>query len=126
MKTSFGKSENDKVILPEFIRIIHPKREKSFTFSMIKLPKGEFTFGEAHYKIDYDLEIGKYPVTVGEFAYFIEDTGYKTEAERGKGAYIWKKNGVFELKKDASWRNPYFEQTSEHPVVCVTLKDIKK
>ena len=126
MKTSFGKSENDKVILPEFIRIIHSKREKSFTFPMIKLPKGKFTFGEAHYKIDYDLEIGKYPVTVGEFAYFIEDTGYKTEAERGKGAYIWKKNGVFDLKKDASWKNPYFEQTSEHPVVCVTLKDIKK
>jgi formylglycine-generating enzyme required for sulfatase activity len=74
---------------------------------------------------NYDFEIAKYPITVGEFRAFIEDTGYKTEAERGDGAYIldgenWHK------KKDAYWDNPYFEQTDKHPVVCVSWNDAKE
>lgn len=124
------KSSRNVDNLPEMIRIVHPRSEKSFTFPMIKISKGKFTFGEAQdirtYKIDYDLEIGKYPVTVKEFKYFIEDTGYITEAEKDKGAYIWQKNGIVELKKDANWKNPYFLQTDEHPVVCLTIKDINE
>ena len=75
--------------------------------------------------INYDFEISKYPVTVGEFRAFVEDTGYKTEAEIGDGSYIWDGKNV-SLKKDAYWDNPYFEQTNKHPVVCISWNDANK
>ena len=33
--------------------------------------------------------MGKHEVTVGEWRAFVKDTGYKTEAEKGDGAYTW-------------------------------------
>jgi len=75
--------------------------------------------------INYDFEIAKYPVTVGEFRLFIEDTNYKTEAQKGDGAYVWDGKD-WNKKKDAYWDNPYFEQTDEHPVVCVNWNDAKE
>ncbi len=74
--------------------------------------------------INYDFEIAKYPVTVGEFRAFVKDTGYKTEAEIGDGAYVWDGKD-YNKKKDAYWDNPYFEQTDDHPVVCVSWNDAK-
>ena len=74
--------------------------------------------------INYDFEIAKYPVTVGEFRVFVKDTGYKTEAEIGDGAYVWDGED-YNKKKDAYWDNPYFEQTDEHPVVCISWNDAK-
>jgi len=75
--------------------------------------------------INYDFEIAQYPVTVGEFKTFIKDTNYKTEAEKGDGAYVWDGKN-WNKKKDAYWDNPYFEQTNEHPVVCISWNDAKE
>jgi len=61
-------------------------------------------------------------VTVGEFRDFVDDRGYITEAERGDGAYVWS-GKEYEKKKDASWKNPYFDQNDTHPVVCVSWND---
>ena len=72
--------------------------------------------------INYDFEIAQTPVTVGEFRAFVEDDGYVTEAEKGDGAYVWD-GKEWNNKKDASWKNPYFEQSDEHPVVCVSWND---
>jgi hypothetical protein len=36
-----------------------------------------------------DFHIGKYEVTVAEFEKFITATGYKTDAEKGDGSYIY-------------------------------------
>ncbi|CAA6824801.1 MAG: Unknown protein [uncultured Sulfurovum sp.] len=72
--------------------------------------------------INYDFEIAQTPVTVGEFRAFVEDDKYITEAEKGDGAFVY--NGKdWEKKEDASWKNPYFEQTDEHPVVCISWND---
>jgi len=96
---------------------------KSLNLTMIRVPHGDFMMGgTSHEIIDYDFEIGKYPVTVGEFRIFIEDTGYKTEAERDDGAYIWDGKN-YNKKKDAYWDNPYFEQQENHPIVCVSWND---
>lgn len=66
--------------------------------------------------------IGKYEVTVAEFATFVDATGYKTSAESGNWAFIW--NGSkWEQKKDASWNNPYFIQGEKNPVTCVSWFD---
>ena len=72
--------------------------------------------------INYDFEIAKTPVTVGEFRAFVEETDYVTEAEKGDGSYVYDGED-WKRKKDASWKNPYFEQTDEQPVVCVSWND---
>nr|VFJ87615.1 MAG: Formylglycine-generating enzyme, required for sulfatase activity, contains SUMF1/FGE domain [Candidatus Kentron sp. LFY] len=70
--------------------------------------------------------IGRCEVTVGEFRTFIEDTGYRTDAERGKGCTVFKENGSdIEVRKDRGWKNPGFPQTEHHPVVCVSWNDAR-
>jgi formylglycine-generating enzyme required for sulfatase activity len=64
----------------------------------------------------------KYPVTVGDFRQFTEDTWYKTEAEIRDGGFIWTGN-EWQNKKDANWKNPYFSQDDNHPVVLVSWID---
>jgi formylglycine-generating enzyme required for sulfatase activity len=74
--------------------------------------------------LNYDFEIAQTPVTVGEFRTFVEDSGYVTEAEKGDGAYVWDdEKSEWGQKKDANWQNPYFEQSDDHPVVCVSWND---
>ena len=62
------------------VKIIHQEFEISMTIEleMVHLPKGEFMFGEGDSKkkviIEHEFEIGKYPVTIGEYMTFVEDT----------------------------------------------------
>ncbi|MCP4695851.1 MAG: SUMF1/EgtB/PvdO family nonheme iron enzyme [Gammaproteobacteria bacterium] len=98
---------------------------------MVRLPPGRFRMGdiqgngESRERPVHDVtldgfEIGKYPVTVREFRGFIEESGYRTEAETGHGA--WTAEGK---KKDANWRTPYLEQDESHPVVCISWNDAR-
>jgi formylglycine-generating enzyme required for sulfatase activity len=61
------------------------------------------------------------PVTVAQFRSFVEATGYRTEAERGDGSFV--DTGKWEKKPDGNWRNPYFGQADDCPVVCVSWND---
>lgn len=66
-----------------------------------------------------------YEITVGQFRRFVEDQGYRTEAERdGKGGLGFVA-GMGQLGQDPryGWRNPGFAQTDDHPVVNVTWND---
>ncbi|WP_295581914.1 formylglycine-generating enzyme family protein [uncultured Lamprocystis sp.] len=103
--------------------------------AMVWLPGGTFRMGSpegvgndnerpAHPVRLSHYAVGQYPVTVGEFRRFVESSGYRTEAETGGGAYVWDDNKYLE-KKDASWRNPYFKQTDDHPVVCISWNDAR-
>jgi formylglycine-generating enzyme required for sulfatase activity len=59
--------------------------------------------------ISLDFWMGQTEVTVGQFARFIQDTGYRTSAEmRGERR---------------TWRSPGFSQNDAHPVVCVSWED---
>jgi len=76
-----------------------------------------------------DYYIGQYEVTRGQFRRFIEESGYKTEAEEAEGGYGWND----ELKKfegrdkKYSWKNTGAPgQTDEHPVTNITRADARK
>ncbi len=130
----------------------------SIGMKLVLIPPGEFTMGnslqpseevalvkkyginypESAYRQEYPSHgvriskpfyLGAYPVTRGEFQRFIEDTGYKTDAERDKepGAIgIDLEEGVlWKFHKNASWRRVSFPQTARHPVVNVSWNDAK-
>jgi formylglycine-generating enzyme required for sulfatase activity len=71
--------------------------------------------------IRHPVAIGKYPVTRGEYARFIQDSGYKPRTIcRGYA-------GETELlpRWHFSWRRPGFEQTNRDPAVCISWYDAK-
>ncbi|MHC6202075.1 formylglycine-generating enzyme family protein [Breznakiellaceae bacterium SP9] len=68
------------------------------------------------------FSIGKYEVTVANFRAFVQATGYRTDAESSGGAYVWTDDDWVK-KADANWKNPYFTQTENSPVTCVSWND---
>jgi formylglycine-generating enzyme required for sulfatase activity len=97
---------------------------------MVSLPPGKFTMGsplsqvgrgsdespQRVVAIAYTLAVGKYPVTRGEFAAFVEDTGRKLgPCEHWDGR-------AFRLEEGIYWSNT-FRQTGRHPAVCVNWDD---
>jgi formylglycine-generating enzyme len=70
-----------------------------------------------------DFYIGKYEVTMGQFKKFRDETGYRTDGE--KGGYGCTRTLVNEWDSDpkTSWYSPGFSQTEDHPVVCVSSDD---
>ena len=73
--------------------------------------------------------MGTFEVTRGQFRQFVEDTGYKTEAETdGKGSRGWN-DKINKLEGPATkynWRSTGFNQTDAHPVVDVSWNDATK
>jgi cyclase len=98
---------------------------------LVYIPAGEFPMGSeeglsnerpVHKVYLDDYWLGKYPVTVGQFRKFVADTNYVTDAEKGKGSWqFWK--GEWLVRLDGNWKNPYFEQGDDHPVVSVSWND---
>ena len=77
-------------------------------------------------RITKPFYLGTCHVTRGQLRQFVEDTGHKTDAEKGEkpGGYGWNPDTKeFGFNVKYSWRNPGFEQTDEHPVVCVSWND---
>jgi formylglycine-generating enzyme required for sulfatase activity len=64
-------------------------------------------------------------VTRGQFAAFVKDSGYLTEAEKDGWSFELVGTGRVDFSKvnGASWRNPGIDQTDDHPVVDVTWND---
>ena len=59
---------------------------------------------------------------VGQFKRFVTETGYRTEAEKGDGCYLW--NGSkWDKDGSKSWRSPGFSQDDNQPAVCVSWND---
>ena len=75
--------------------------------------------------------LGMYPVTIGQFKHFVNETGYKTEAEKnGEGAIgIDLTTGNVFPDPSFTWRTPWKTGTvdipidDDHPVVSVSFKD---
>jgi formylglycine-generating enzyme required for sulfatase activity len=95
---------------------------------MVWIPAGSFRMGNIQGGGDSDEQpvhrvsvgrfaMGRYEVTVGEFRRFVKATGYKTDAEKGGSCWTSGQN------KGASWRDPRFSQSDQHPVACVSWND---
>jgi len=69
-----------------------------------------------------DFYMGRYEVTVGEFRKFVNETSYKTDAEKEGGCYVWT-GSEWSKKNGTSWGNPGFAPTERDPVVCVSWND---
>ncbi len=69
-----------------------------------------------------DIYMGKHEVTKGQFNTFVQATGYRTEAEQGKGCFVWD-GSKWKEDRSASWRSFGSWQDDSHPVVCVTHSD---
>jgi len=71
-----------------------------------------------------DFYLGKHEVTVGQWRKFVEDAGYRTDAEKeGKGYVLNSAGDGAELRNGASWKNPGFPQNDRHPVVLISWND---
>jgi len=67
--------------------------------------------------------IGKYPITIEQFQSFVDQTGYKTEAERGtSGGFGWNGQDLVQ-SPEFNWRNPGYPSSKSHPVTIITLED---
>jgi formylglycine-generating enzyme len=79
-------------------------------------------------RLSNDFYIGVTEVTVGQFRRFVAATGYRTDAERDGGAWVFHPDaeshlGRFARREGCHWRNPGFAQTDDHPVTCVSWRD---
>jgi formylglycine-generating enzyme required for sulfatase activity len=98
---------------------------------MVYIPDGEFTTGSDDglpnekplHKVYLDgYWLGKHPVTVGQFREFTDQIGYVTDAEKGQGSWqFWE--GRWVVRMNGNWKNPYFEQGEDHPVVSISWND---
>lgn len=106
-------------------------RDPEAGIDFILIPAGRFQMGSTNGQFDEKpvhavtlsrpFLLQRTPVTVGQFRAFVEATGYRTEAEQGNGSKVLA--GTWELRPDATWRNPYYAQGDESPVVCVSWND---
>jgi formylglycine-generating enzyme required for sulfatase activity len=100
------------------------------------IPRGEFLMGspegegqadehpQHRVRITWPFYLGVTEVTRGQFRHFVDDAGYRTEAERdGKGGYGFNEAGQWVQDPRYTWQNARFEQTDEHPVVNVSWND---
>jgi formylglycine-generating enzyme len=76
-------------------------------------------------RITKPFYLGIHEVTRGQFRRFVDDSGYRTEAERdGEGGGGWnEETKKFEQNPRYTWQNAGFDQTDEHPVVNVSWND---
>jgi formylglycine-generating enzyme required for sulfatase activity len=109
-------------------------RECDVCPEMVVVPTGSFTMGSPESEKARNswegpqhvvafvrpFAVGKFEVTVEQFAAFARETRYDT------GTTCWTfEGGTVSGRSGRSWRNPGYEQTSAHPAACLSWRDAK-
>jgi formylglycine-generating enzyme required for sulfatase activity len=124
-----------RVVQPSATPVMLPKAPLDF----VHIRGGLFTMGSPASEIDRsddetqhqvrvsDFYLCKYAVTLAGFKEFIEASGYRTDAEKGDGSYVWDGKS-WEKRAGINWRfgisggvRPQSEEN--HPVVHVSWND---
>ena len=106
------------------------------TMKLVRIPSGKFMMGspagdcwsrdqgpQHEVTLSKPFCMGVCLVTRGQFAAFVADKGYKTGAEKDGWSWAFDGKGTWYKIHGAQWRKPGFDQTNEHPVVCVSHDD---
>lgn len=97
----------------------------------VLIPGGEFTMGLAdsspnetppHKVRIKSFLMARTEVTIGQFAKFVQDTGYQTDAETRGAARVWDGNDWVTMR-GASWRNPVEMCVDDCPVSYLSWND---
>jgi formylglycine-generating enzyme required for sulfatase activity len=98
---------------------------------MIVIPPGEYTMGSVsneadrrpdegdrqRVRIDYPFAVSEYPITVGQFDRFVQDSHYSPD----DGCFTPEEGD--QPKHGRNWRVPSFKQSLADPVVCMNWTD---
>uniref|UniRef100_Q3APX8 Sulfatase-modifying factor enzyme-like domain-containing protein n=1 Tax=Chlorobium chlorochromatii (strain CaD3) TaxID=340177 RepID=Q3APX8_CHLCH len=112
-----------------------------YLFDYVPIKGGEFTMGSPDGEVDrsstetqhqvklHNFYIAKYVVTVAEFRKFIEECGYKTDAEKANSSRIWT-GKEWKYKAGVNWRcgvggQLRLQNEENHPVIHVSWNDAK-
>jgi len=140
-----GDPSSSPVTVPATIPATLPAQELALdlggkaTLKLVLIPPGKFLMGspaaekgrdrdevQHEVTISKPFYMGTTPVTVDQFAVFINESGYKTEAEKDGWSYgfeIQEGRLVARNVEGCSWRRPSFDQKGDHPVVQVSWND---
>lgn len=110
-------------------------------FDWVPIPAGEFRMGNdraqdleafdreqpSHTLFLPDYRLARFPVTVAQFARFVEATSYRTTAEEKGVAVVWS-GAKWQEVAGADWAHPTGPhsnviQKADHPVTCVSWQD---
>lgn len=90
---------------------------------MIALAGGELvlTTGSGRAVSIPAFALSRTEVTVEQFRFFVSESGYASPAESDGGCNYWLFN--WRQRADKNWQSPGFNQSGDHPVVCVSRAD---
>ena len=121
-------------------------QESKIDFDWVTIPAGPFWMGSdrnddpdafdnefpQHWLNLPEFRIARTPVTVAQFARFVQDTGYRTTAEQKGTAHTWVHTWDSSAWKE--WQYVYWaqprgvgsdvKQKQDHPVTCVSWDDV--
>jgi len=108
--------------------------------TLVVLPPGRFLMGSAPTETERDgdegpqhwvtlprpFAIGRCEVSRAQFRRFVEETGYRTVAEKSGGCRVYDPvRQTWSADPKASWERPGFQQDDGHPAVCVAWEDAR-
>jgi sulfatase modifying factor 1 len=120
---------------------VAPANMTTFTNTLgikfVRIEPGEFTMGspanemgrndnetQHRVRLTKPFSMAVHLVTRGQFASFVKDTSYRTEAEAQKWALVLSADGTKgDVDRNAWWGKPDFDQTDDHPVIEVSRND---
>ena len=93
---------------------------------LVRITGGRFWYcdGTCNWIKIAPFAISKFEITRAEFRRFVKATRYRTDARRRPklGCNTQIESGIG-MRNSFDWLRPSYEQTEEHPVVCVSIND---